>query len=406
MARQFGNTWWGKAWVDALEGRANLDPNRLPRGRTYARHDHVNRLEAEPGRITALVRGSRVLPYRVTITVRTFDDDQWDRLVDALTSQAAHAAALLNHELLPEVVETARSHDVDLLPGPGDLRPSCSCPDHADPCKHSAAVCYVTADLVDQDPFVLLTLRGRGPEAVMDAIRARRRARPDTSPTDVASGAEGGLLVDPGVPARSAWRPAEPTEEMSPITWPAPPETPGEPAPWASDPPPEAPFTAEGLRLLVTDAAERAWGQLAEGQPSGLLLNTSTDLARRAARRIDRGEPIQDLARSAGVPSTALTAQAARWVHAGPDGFDVDDDGRWRPSPTVLEAGRRAFLDLGIDPREIQVRSNRITVGDVQLRLTGDGRWWRYERRGRTWELVEAPSKDPEDLVSAPPALR
>jgi len=112
MARQFGNTWWGKAWVDALEGRANLDPNRLPRGRTYARHDHVNRLEAEPGRITALVRGSRVLPYRVTITVRTFDDDQWDRLVDALTSQAAHAAALLNHELLPEVVETARSRRV------------------------------------------------------------------------------------------------------------------------------------------------------------------------------------------------------------------------------------------------------------------------------------------------------
>ena len=37
----FGATWWGQAWVDALEHRARLDPNRLPRGRTYARRTRV-----------------------------------------------------------------------------------------------------------------------------------------------------------------------------------------------------------------------------------------------------------------------------------------------------------------------------------------------------------------------------
>ena len=36
-ARAEGHTWWGRAWVDALEQRARLDPNRLPRGRDYAR---------------------------------------------------------------------------------------------------------------------------------------------------------------------------------------------------------------------------------------------------------------------------------------------------------------------------------------------------------------------------------
>ena len=30
------HTWWGQAWVEALEQRARLDPNRLPRGRDYA----------------------------------------------------------------------------------------------------------------------------------------------------------------------------------------------------------------------------------------------------------------------------------------------------------------------------------------------------------------------------------
>ena len=106
-----------------------------------------------------------------------------------------------------------------------------------------------------------------------------------------------------------------------------------------------------------------------------------------------------DLARAAGETPTNLTARAALWRHAGPDGVSETDDGRWRPAPTVIDAGVRAFTDAGIDTSEVQVRSNRITVGDVQLRVTADGRWWRYERRGRTWDLVEAPSTDPTDLV-------
>ena len=67
MARQFGATWWGQAWVHALEERAALDPNRLARGRTYARQDRVARVEVSAGRITALVRGNRVLPYKATV---------------------------------------------------------------------------------------------------------------------------------------------------------------------------------------------------------------------------------------------------------------------------------------------------------------------------------------------------
>ena len=47
--RTFGVTWWGRAWVDALEGRAQLDPNRLPRGRTYARTGRVGELKVLPG---------------------------------------------------------------------------------------------------------------------------------------------------------------------------------------------------------------------------------------------------------------------------------------------------------------------------------------------------------------------
>jgi uncharacterized Zn finger protein len=422
MARQFGHTWWGRAWIDALEERADLDPNRLPRGRTYARQGHVNRVELEPGRITALVRGSRVLPYRVTIGVRTFDDEEWDRLIGAIASRAGHAAALLDRELDPGVVAEARAARVEILPTAGDLHPRCSCPDHADPCKHAAAVCYLVADAVDADPFALFTLRGRRPDALLAAVRSRRHRRsgagaPERAPGDAGSdgpatgpgdtppgdgtahGSDGGTLVDPGVTARTAWQRWRDREGPPLVELPDPPDRPGDPTPWATDPPADAPFSADGLRLLAADAAVRAWAQLADGAPSGLLLSAGADLARRAARRLDRGLPINDLARAAGETPTALAGRAAVWRHAGPDGFTGLDDGRWRPADAVVDAGYRAFVEAGVDPHHVQVRSNRVTAGDVQLRVTADGRWWRYERRGRTWELVEAPSTDPTDLV-------
>ena len=74
----------------------------------------------------------------------------------------------------------------------------------------------------------------------------------------------------------------------------------------------------------------------------------------------------------------------------------------WTPLADIYEdddALTLRFELAGVDPAHVQVRSNRVTAGDVQLRVTADGRWWRYERRGRTWELVEAPSTDPTDLV-------
>src|SRR5204862_5185352 len=76
--RVFRTTWWGKAWTDAIQRRAHLDANRLPRGRTYARHDRVHHIELSPGEINAKVQGSRPEPYTVRIHIRRFSDDEWN----------------------------------------------------------------------------------------------------------------------------------------------------------------------------------------------------------------------------------------------------------------------------------------------------------------------------------------
>ena len=123
--RNFGNTWWGRAWVEALEDRAVLDPNRLPRGRTYARKGTVSGLQIGLGEIKARVRGSRPRPYNVTIRMRGFSPGQWDTLLATIARQIGHTAALLDGELPTELAEQARAAGADLLPAPGDLSPRC-----------------------------------------------------------------------------------------------------------------------------------------------------------------------------------------------------------------------------------------------------------------------------------------
>ena len=155
------HTWWGRAWLVALEQRAQLDPNRLPRGRDYARSGAVGELVLAPGEARAEVRGRKRSPYLTRVRVRRFTDDEWDRVLDVICAQLGRAAAMLDGELPPEVTNDLASAGLSLLPGAGEVGPRCSCPDDADPCKHAAAVCYLVANALDADPFVALLLRGR-----------------------------------------------------------------------------------------------------------------------------------------------------------------------------------------------------------------------------------------------------
>ena len=80
--------------MEALELRARLDPDRLPRGREYARSGAVGDLTLAPGEARAQVRGRKIEPYQVRIRVRRFADEEWDRVLEAIAARLGHAAAL------------------------------------------------------------------------------------------------------------------------------------------------------------------------------------------------------------------------------------------------------------------------------------------------------------------------
>jgi len=170
---RIGDTWWSQRWLRALES-FELE-HRLARGRNYARRGQVLTVEIEPGRVTALVQGSRPTPYKVEIAFHALGDKEWTRIIAVLAGKAVFAAQLLAGEM-PESIEDAFADAAtSLFPvAMHEVDTQCSCPDWSNPCKHIAAVYYVMAEEFDRDPFLLFTLRGRTKEQILEALRAAR----------------------------------------------------------------------------------------------------------------------------------------------------------------------------------------------------------------------------------------
>jgi uncharacterized Zn finger protein len=405
VSAEFGRTWWGRAWVEALEQRARLDPNRLPRGRDYARSGAVGELILAPGEARARVQGRKTEPYEVRIRVRRFTDAEWDRVLTAISARLGHAAALLDGELPPEIAEDAAGAGLDLLPGGGEIGPRCSCPDDADPCKHSAAACYLVTDALDADPFVLLLLRGRTRDQVLAGVRARRRGAPADTAVGSAPTSEALQLRatdDEGVDARAAFSAPTPSAEIP--APPLPPARPGQPAALPVDPPAWRADLGSDLFELAADAAARAW-EMAVGlsADSGLGLSTDVDLARRAGRAL--GTPaFAKLAVRSGVGARELARQALAWRNGGLAGLELLHS-EWDPAteepeaPELLRAARSALRDKN-DGAETVVEGNRITTGRLQLRLGRDLRWFPYARSDGDWEPSGPPDPDPARAVA------
>jgi uncharacterized Zn finger protein len=396
---EFGRTWWGRAWLEALEQRARLDPDRLPRGRDYARSGAVGELTLAPGEARARVQGRKTQPYEVRIRVRRFTDDEWDRVLEAISARLGHAAALLDGELPPEIARDAAAAGLDLLPGGGELGPRCSCPDDADPCKHSAAACYLITDALDTDPFALFLLRGRTRDQVLAGIRARRRvtvpARAAGPGTEAGDHADAG--VDEGVDARTAFGALESALPIPSV--PLPPRRPGTPAALPVDPPPWRSGLREDLVELAADAASRAW-EMAVGlsADAGLSLDADADLARRAARAL--GTPaFGALAARSGVGERDLARHALAWRQGGLTGLD-SLHAEWDPAADDPDAARlltaaRSALRAKTSAGQADIQRNRVTAGRLQLRLGRDLRWYPYARSDDGWEPSGTPEADP-----------
>jgi hypothetical protein len=142
------------------------------------------------------------------------------------------------------------------------------------------------------------------------------------------------------------------------------------------DPPPGAGLRPEDLVALAADAAARAF-QLATGSgDGGLSLDLEADLARRAAGLLGTGRGLAELAASAGMPSRELLRWGVIWQQAGRGGLEALRT-TWQPAATDLVEGRAA-LDRLAGQDAVRAWRNRLNCGGLQLRLGGDGQWYRF----------------------------
>ena len=167
-----GRSWWAKRWAETLE-RMGLG-GRLGRGKNYALSGQVTALRIAGPHVEASVVGTREAPYSVTLDFRLPDEAAHARLVGRLRAEPMLVARLLVDDLPLEIEDFFRDEGLTLFPGgklgPGryDMTTACSCPDYANPCKHTSAVLLLLGEEISRRPATLLELRGIELEELID----------------------------------------------------------------------------------------------------------------------------------------------------------------------------------------------------------------------------------------------
>lgn len=396
--RGFALTWWGQAWLKALEDAA-LDTQQVKTGRRLARAGAVGAVSVRPGRITAVVQDRDRTSHRADVLLQELSEDQWDRFLDMAVERAGHIAALLDREMPTHLVEDAEAAGVELLPGLGDLEAQCDCGawDH---CGHTAALCYQVARLLDQDPFVLLLLRGRDERELLDELQVRSVPRNETE-------APGQEQAYEGVDAAEAYADGHilpPLPDAPPV-----PAEPGLPPSLDTETDPASGVDAAALEFLATQAAREAHRLLAESLRAGheqRSIAAELTLAQDAVR-LASGSPDTSvagrLAEGSGRDREGLALAVRAWEHGGTAALDVLEADRPAQAETLARA-RAALESAWEEDRRPALRAsrNRWTVADgrTQLRLGTDGRWWPYRKERGRWAPAGPASQDPATALA------
>lgn len=356
---------WGARWLDLVEQSPAFDEQALRRGADYVGFDWQLDVEIDKGQALTTASSGPRMSYEATITVPQLEPAQVDAIVATIAAETHQIAAVLDGEL-PSGLDVVL--DID----PTEIVPTCTCNSVDRPCKHAAAVAHLVADAIADDPFDLLHLRGLSRVELIERLTASRREHHEDTGGDTPADntPSTGEHADPAIAAA----PAEPALVWSTGGASLPPDIPppdaaGSLPPFPTPPPPGASFDEAGLRMLADDGARRAHRLLTTGVRDWLDLDTTTDLARRAAdvEGSDQWKPLVDRAQ---VSSQELRARAHAWRVGGPPAVEA----HIAPTETVNDAADR----------------------DRQYRRTHRGQWVRFEKQKGRWMATELSDPPPE----------
>ncbi len=166
-------SWASQRWLRLIEasaaGTAQIE------GLQYARQGQTRQFSVGPGAVAASVQGRADRPYAARLEVAVFAPERWDRVVGAMAEGALYAAKMLSGDLPPSIEDVFSPAGLRLFPSePGEVTASCTCTEPTPWCKHACCAAYLLADRLQDDPWLMFTLRGLERAELIERLRQRR----------------------------------------------------------------------------------------------------------------------------------------------------------------------------------------------------------------------------------------
>ncbi|NJN83281.1 MAG: hypothetical protein HC802_14030 [Caldilineaceae bacterium] len=163
--------WWSRRWMALSDAPAGRQSEITPP--SASRKSRIKRLEIQPALIQARVVDPERGECDVELAAPLLADEEWAEILDRIANQALISAQLLAGQVPSEIESIFAALNLALLPRPDQMVHRCSCCGAAR-CRHALDVYRAVGDLVDEDPWLLLQLRGRSRQQVADALREQR----------------------------------------------------------------------------------------------------------------------------------------------------------------------------------------------------------------------------------------
>ncbi len=170
-----------KSWIDdifaELVGAAKTPSDDEPVGESQSWP--VLDIIASPGSLNAKVQEQPGRLLRLNLSVEQLTDEQWTEVFKSLAHRSLYLSKLLANELPVELDQVFRAAGGNLIPSSEEqLQFSCECKKPLATCPHVARLLTRFIDSIEQNPFILFTLRGRGKdETLLELGRLRAKLR-------------------------------------------------------------------------------------------------------------------------------------------------------------------------------------------------------------------------------------
>ena len=158
------------AWViESID--TNFSPDRSVAGLTYAIDGQIRSLTLSKGMIVASVQCIEEKPFKLEIEVPVLNSDQWVKVAKRMAGEA-RIAARLSAGRIPSTLATML-RECGQSPFVDEITVRCGCKDRQ-PCKHAAAVLYLTSERLLATPLKYFELRGTDKDDLLVKLRQAR----------------------------------------------------------------------------------------------------------------------------------------------------------------------------------------------------------------------------------------